>query len=376
MVSEHSFYSRLPRLKKFSFKFIPALLLVPGAVITMAISPSPKKPINFNSNEIQNIKVVNRPFDEGLQAKTFYSAIVDDNNVKWFLTEAGIVSFDGKLWSIHNKNRKVPTENLKDLAYDFSSYGPELWIATPQGASVASLPVDARTGATTYYTENSTILSDNILSVAVGKGPLRWFGTDKGISAFLNKKWLTSAYQRKYPEGMFKDFPITAMATSIDGDSLYVATEGAGVARVYRNKVDAISGASEYAQWGPIQMPSDKVYSICIAPDGTQWFGTDMGVAKHTGYITMENWTVYNADNGLINNFVQAIAIDTQGRMWFGTKGGVSVFDGTVWSSFTMNNGLISNNILSVTVDKKGMVWLGTDNGVISFYNNEFVCYK
>ena len=107
-------------------------------------------------------------------------------------------------------------------------------------------------------------MSDNVFSIAVGRNNLRWFGTDKGISALYEKKWLTPEYQRKYPESMFKDYPVTAMATTLNGDSLYVATEGAGVSRVFRNQVDAISGASEYAQWGPIEIPSDKVYSICI----------------------------------------------------------------------------------------------------------------
>ena len=335
-----------------------------------------EEPGSAEQNAIKSISVVNRSFEDGILAKKFYSAAVDDDNTKWFLTDAGIVSYDGKKWSLHNKNRKLPVESMKDLAYDFSSYGPELWIASPLGATVASLPVDARSGATTYYTENSTILSDNVLSVAVGKGSLRWFGTDKGISAFRNKKWLTYSYQRKYPEGLFKDFPITAMATSPDGDSLYVATKGAGVARVFRNKVDAISGASEYAQWGPIEMPSDSVYSICITPDGTQWFGTTMGAARHIGFNTLEKWTVFNKENGLVDNFVQAIACDAKGNLWFGTKGGVSVFDGTAWTSYSLKEGLSSNNILCITTDKKGVLWLGTDNGVISYNNGEFSNYR
>ena len=357
-------------------KYLSIVLLSLGVIVTMAMTPSHENTGRTDIKGVQKISVINRTFDEGFLAKTFHSAAVDDNNTKWFLTEVGIVSFDGKNWNTHNKNRKVPTENLKDFVYDFSSYGPELWIATPLGATVATLPVDARTGATTYYTENSTILSDNVLSVALGKGSLRWFGTDKGISAFYNKKWLTCAYQRKYPDGIFKDFPITAMATSTDGDSLYVATEGAGVARVFRNNIDAISGASEYAQWGPIEMPSDKVYSICITPDGTQWFGTDKGIARHTGYKTLENWTVFNINNGPIDNFVQAISVDNKGNLWFGTKGGVSVFDGAAWTSFTIKDGLISNNILCITIDKNGIVWLGTDYGVISYNNGEFVNYK
>jgi ligand-binding sensor domain-containing protein len=368
-------FNYLKKNRSASLLSTASLLFI--AIVTMSFAGQQDKEATYNQKEVKKITIVNKSFDQGFRAKKFNSALVDDDNTKWFLTDAGIVSFDGNDWIVHNKNRKVSAENLKDFAYDFSSYGPELWIATPLGATVASLPVDARSGATTYYTGNSTILSDNVLSVAVGKGALRWFGTDNGISAFRNKKWLTYSYQRKYPEGLFKDFPITAMATSPDGDSLYVATKGAGIARVFRDKVDAISGASEYAQWGPIEMPSDNVYSICITPDGTQWFGTDMGAARHIGYNTLEKWTVFNKENGLVDNFVQAIEVDKKGNLWFGTKGGISVFDGSSWISFTTADGLSSNNILCIALDKNGIVWFGTDNGVISCNNNkEFTIFK
>jgi hypothetical protein len=322
------------------------------------------------------INPASRSFGEGFAAKRFYSAVVDDENIKWFLTESGIASFNGKKWAMHNRNRKVPNENLKDLAFDVSDYGRELWIASPKGAAVATLPVDARSGATTYYSENSGISGDNVLAVAIGKSPLRWFGTDKGVSAFYDKKWLKNSYERKYPAGLFSDFPITAMAASPDGDSLYVTTDGGGVSRFFRNDVDGISGASEYAQWGPIEMPSDKVYSVCILPDGTQWFGTDSGVARHIGYNTLKNWTIFNKNNGLIGNYVQAIARDKKGRLWFGTKAGVSVYDGSDWISHTENDGLISNNVLCIAVDADGVVWMGTDKGVSSFKDGTFINYN
>jgi hypothetical protein len=312
----------------------------------------------------------------GIAAKTFYAALVDDNNVKWFLTEAGIVSFDGKNWTLHDKNRKVATKDLKSFAYAASSFGKEVYIASPLGATVATLPIDATTGATTYYSENSKIVSDNVLSVAIGKNPLRWFGTDKGISAFDDKKWLPNSYLRVYPEGLFKDYPITAMATTVDGDSLYAATDGGGVARVFKNKVDAISGASVYAQWGTILMPSDKVYSICITPDRTQWFGTDKGVARHIGSNTLEKWTIFNTAKGLVDNFVQSIAMDKKGKMWFGTKGGISVYDGAAWTNFTKKDGLVSNNVRCIAIDRDGIVWLGTDKGINSFNNGKFTNYQ
>ena len=175
---------------------------------------------------------------------------------------------------------------------------------------------------------------------------------------------------------MFEDYPITSMATSRDGDSLYVGTLGAGVVRVFRNDVDAISGASEYAQWGPIEIPSDNIYAIYISHDGTQWFGTDAGAARHTGYNTLDNWTVFNVDNGLIDNKVQAIAVDFMGSVWFGTKNGVSVFNHVSMKSFTEKEGLTSNNILCISVDLDGVVWLGTDSGVTSYSHGEFTKYQ
>ncbi|MCE5347899.1 MAG: hypothetical protein LLG13_16650 [Bacteroidales bacterium] len=316
--------------------------------------------------------VNDRSFNGAFQAKNFHSATVDDNNTKWFLTEAGMVSFDGKKWKLCNKNKNIPTKDLRDL----SVYGKEVLIATPNGATVTNLPIKHKTGVTTYNTDNASILSNNVVSVATGKSAVRWFGTDKGISAVLDNKWLQVGYEDMYPGFMFEEFRITSMATNRTGDSLYVGTEGAGIARIFRNEVDGISGASVYAQWGPIILPSDKVYSILIAPDGTKWFGTESGVAKHVGNNTLENWTVYSTKDGLVNDFVQAIDIDKNGKLWFGTKGGVSVFDGSKWTSYTVNDGLNSNNILCITVDKNDIVWLGTDNGVMCYNNGTLISYK
>jgi hypothetical protein len=317
--------------------------------------------------------VVNRTFNKDFNAKKFYAAVVDDNNGKWFLTDIGIVS--GGFYQVA-KNKNIPAGGLHDFIYELSDDGPGLFIASSQGAAVASLPIDSSTAVTTFNTKNSAILGNNVFSVITGRNNLRWFGTDKGISALYNKKWLTPAYMRQYPEIMFKDFPITALATTLFGDTLYVATEGAGVSRVYRDNVDAITGASEYAQWGPIEMPSDKVYSLCVTRDGTQWLGTDLGAARHTGYNTLENWTVFNTENGLVDNFVQAIAEDAFGKLWFGTKAGVSVFDGTDWTSYTVNDGLISNNILFIMVDKNGIVYMGTDNGIMIYNDGQLICYR
>lgn len=115
---------------------------------------------------------------------------------------------------------------------------------------------------------------------------------------------------------------------------------------------------------------------IRIGKGSLRWFGTDKGVARHRGYKTLEDWTVFNKENGLIDEFVQTIAYDKKGNLWFGTKAGVSVFNGSNWKSFTAKDGLCSDNILSIVTDANGTVWLGTDNGVMSYRNEEITIYK
>ena len=312
---------------------------------------------------------------KGISVKNVNAVIVDNDNVKWFSTDVGLVSFDGQNWKLYDGNKNLPNQDLKAVTYVVNPEGAELWIASPNGATVARLPIDDQTDAITYNPENAEILGKDVVSIAAGKDSIRWIGTEKGISALSGDKWLEPYYDLYYPDRMFKVFPITSMATNLQGDSLYVGTEGAGVLRVFRDNLDGISGASVYAQWGPIDLPSDNIQSIFIAPDGAQWFGTKKGIAKHTGNNTLDNWTVYTTDDGLVHNFVQAICGDKKGNIWFGTKAGISVFNDSTWISHTTDKGLASNNILSIATDHDGIVWIGTDAGITSYEDEEFTNY-
>ncbi len=311
----------------------------------------------------------------GISVKNVNSIVVDKDNIKWFSTDVGILSFDGNMWKLHDDNKSLPQQNLKGLTYVLNPEGPELWIASPDGATVTSMPIDDQAESTTYNPENTPMISQDVLGIAAGYDSIRWIGTNKGVSALSNDKWLSPDYDGYYTEGMFTNYPITSMATNLKGDSLYVGTEGVGVMRVYRDDLDGISGASIYAQWGPIDLPSDYILSIYIAPDGTKWFGTEEGVARHTGSNTLDNGTAYYTDDGLVDNYVQAICGDKKGNIWFGTLAGISVYSGSSWTSYTTDNGLVSNNILSLATDNNGIVWIGTDAGISSFENEKFISF-
>ena len=191
------------------------------------------------------------------------------NNVNWFSTDVGIVSFDG--------NEHIPNHQLKGVAFVENPEGPELWIASPVGATVVRLPINDQTEAITFNPENVNILSNDVACIASGNDSIRWIRTDKGVSAVSNDKWLTPDYEMHYPSMLFSMFPITSMVTNLTGDSLYVGTAGAGVAR-------------------------------------------------HSGIDPLDNWTVFTTDDGLVNDFGQVISDDKKGNLWIGTDTGITSY--------------------------------------------------
>jgi ligand-binding sensor domain-containing protein len=326
-----------------------------------------------NGQSSNNIK----PFGNGITAKKFYSSTVDTKSVVWFLTESGIVSFDGAKWTLHNQNPALSNIEPKHLTSALGPDGEELWIATPKGANIVASPAGANSVVKNYTKSNSEIVGDKVVAIAVGQMNIRWVISENGVAAIQNNSWVKNNYAERYPEDIFQYYPISSMAANQKGDSLYVGTLGGGVMRFYKDKqLDAVTGASEYAEWGPILMPSDSVYSVYIAPDGIQWVGTSKGVAKHVGNNTLEGWYIYNTKSGLVNDLVQAIYADSKGTLYFGTKQGLSVLNGKEWKTYTLANGLVSNNILTIVADKNDNVWLGTDNGVSCLKNGTITNYQ
>ncbi|MBR9999168.1 MAG: hypothetical protein KFF73_09360, partial [Cyclobacteriaceae bacterium] len=149
--------------------------------------------------------------DSGIMLKNVNSIVVDQYNVKWFSTEAGMVSFDGSNWKEYTENNEIPNKDLKGLAHALSEHGQEIWIASPAGATVVRMPVDGQNEIETLTPENSSLFGSDVAGIAAGKNAIRWFGTERGISAMYEGKWLTLSYDIHYPEELFMGWPITVI---------------------------------------------------------------------------------------------------------------------------------------------------------------------
>jgi hypothetical protein len=182
-----------------------------------------------------------------------------------------------------------------------------------------------------------------------------------------------------------------------DGDSVYLATDGAGIMVLEDNswssftidhgllsnniydlwkEGDGSLWAATYegvaklvgARWEPMyqakagELPSNHVHAYLEDPQGNRWFGL---VANGIARLTSENiWeTYYTATEGFQN--IRAIQVDNQQGIWFATDGGgVLRFYEDAWTEFTTANGLLSNGAQDVAQDFLGRIWVATDGGV------------
>lgn len=110
---------------------------------------------------------------------------------------------------------------------------------------------------------------------------------------------------------------------------------------------------------------SNSVNCVDVDANNDVWFGTQSGVSVFDG----TTWTTHSTttDAGFIDNNVQAIHCAANGNVWIGTDFGASKYDGTSWTSYTTTSGLGNNQIKCITEDAAGAIWFGTNTGASKF---------
>ena len=77
---------------------------------------------------------------------------------------------------------------------------------------------------------------------------------------------------------------------------------------------------------------------------------------------------IYNQDNGIVQNFGQAVLVDRSNFIWIGTQAGLNKFNGYNFDLYTNDkknkNSLDFNNITALFEDKENRIWVGTSNGL------------
>ncbi len=295
------------------------------------------------------------------------SITIDKNGNKWFATPNYLTKFDGANWTTLSTVDSVILPNIQQIVHEVVDTTGFLWIGTTSGISKITL-LDQLIFWPHYRENNSALLSNRVLSVAIDEKHVKWFGTNKGLSAFDGQKWESFTLQNYLYHNV-----IQAIGLASNGWK-YLGTLGGGVSRLKSDGLDAVTSASPYDNiWSGLL--SDTVNAVFIDSADVQWFGTKNGLSIHIGEETKKNWTIYTTDEGLVNNFITVIREDANGVKWIGTRAGVSRFDGKSWINFTAENGLAGNFVNDIAIDPDGSIWFATTNG-LSWFDNKTVGIK
>lgn len=110
-------------------------------------------------------------------------------------------------------------------------------------------------------------------------------------------------------------------------------------------------------------LPHNAVQAIVQTRDGYLWLGTPGGLARFDGV----RFTLLNQGE-LKHNNVHALLEDRDGSLWVGTYGGgLYRYDGSRFEVFGPGDGLGSALIRTLYRDRGGRLWVGTHEGGVSF---------
>ncbi|MDZ7370750.1 MAG: T9SS type A sorting domain-containing protein [candidate division KSB1 bacterium] len=280
---------------------------------------------------------------------------------------------------------------------------------------------------TTFTTANSGLAGNEVRCVAIDSKGVKWFGTDKGLSAFDGSRWITIRYEagakQTLADNAVNDLAVEQMAGGFD--ELWIATDN-GVSVFGIESLDAVTKATPYRK-DNTGLIDNKVTAVAVDPlRRERWFGTPFGVSRFNGvswrsfstatvpilawddvtsigidppggwkYIGTKNGrremngvarlltspndvdaitspSPYSKEwSGLYSTDVYAVFVDVDGTQWYGTDVGFAYHDTTEtkagWDNFTVDEGLIHNQVRAITKEKGQVVWVGTLGGLSRF---------
>lgn len=217
-------------------------------------------------------------------------------------------------------------------------------------------------GSVSNYTEGNSPLSNNFPQAAAwDRAGNLWIGTNFGLDVLrADGTW---GHIDTKNSNLYAD-RITAIAVDASGNPWVGFDElGIGVRDASGNwtRINAFASG----------LPSNDVKDLFFDASGNLWVATWYKVNQDGGVGLLRtdgSWTTYNERSGLINDKVNAVAVDANGTLWAGTEAGVSsvTADGVVRAYRQADTGIAMGKVTSVGFDASGNPYFGTSGNTIN----------
>lgn len=121
-------------------------------------------------------------------------------------------------------------------------------------------------------------------------------------------------------------------------------------------------------------LPNNRVQALAQTADGYLWVGTAEGLARFDGV----EFKTYNSANTpeLKSASITALCPDTEGALWIGTDGGgLARLRQDRFSLFTAADGLAGDNVRAISQSRDGAIWIACDRGLSCLRAGKFQTY-
>lgn len=121
-------------------------------------------------------------------------------------------------------------------------------------------------------------------------------------------------------------------------------------------------------------LPQNSVAAIAQTRDGYLWLGTEEGLARFDGvsFKTFDG----RSNPPLHANNVSFLFEDSQGTLWIGTSGGgLARYRDGKFTALTTKEGLSHNFVTAICEDAQGALWIATLAGLNKFEDGRFTRY-
>ncbi|HET9135168.1 MAG TPA: two-component regulator propeller domain-containing protein [Candidatus Kapabacteria bacterium] len=312
--------------------------------------------LTINTSEAQDgvWKTYSRA-NSGLIGDSVSSIGFDGNDSLWVAVRQGVAKQTSSGWKAYNTQVEIPSNEIWDIDYTNGS----MWFAHHNG-------VTGFDGSTwkTYTTTNSGLINSPVLHLAHDGQSNLWIGTARGLCRLSPDNSWTSYKHENTPA-----IPYDGIESITTGQSNTLWMSFIGTAGLVVFPAGSSANAKYIKQDSIPNFPKGPVYIKCLATDwnGNLWAGTNKyGVIR----INATGATVFSQQNisAIKNDTIHTVAVDHCGNVWVGSEKGVSMFDGSAWTSISTSTGQLPNDyVYTIEVDASGHVWFGTKGGVTEF---------
>ncbi|MBS7229639.1 response regulator [Flavobacterium psychroterrae] len=295
-------------------------------------------------------------------------SIEEDNTGKiWVGTYNGLNCYDPVSNTftryLHTKTNHTISSNA---IWSIREIGDEMWFGTSQGLTIYNKKTNKFSSVFHSDTDNSTVPSNNIITILKSKKGEIWIGTTKGLCQLISRKNGKLAF-RNYPLNAVDLLNVQAITEDASGD-LWVGTKNKGLLKFDKTSNAFVSFLSDYNY----REINTDIRSLAIDKQGSLWIGAYDGI-----YILGKDKSIQKINNSNNSNGidkVKSIFMDRKGSVWIGCYyKGVNIWDisNVNFSNYNQNSKKIPMSfdvVSSIIADKNHNIYFGTEGGGITIY--------